>query len=158
MEKNIHKIYWTEKGKVKSFKCQTLNILIAGLSALRERQVAGEDISLIASATDSGEAFDTSPAKFSPPKPIVDRAAANALIAKLDKFPHIQAELDMFWGKKEGRDFLTSLTVSNRPNRAGFPFEAVIAIDDLIDLHDLEYPKFKPLPESAWDPVRPKSV
>ena len=158
MEKNIHKVYWTEKGEDKSFKCQTLNIMVAAMSALRDRQTAGEDISLIASTTGVGVAYGNDPVKFAPPLPIVDRAAANALIGKLDKFPHIQADLNMFWGKKEGRDYLTSLTVTTRPNRAGFPFDAVMAIDELIDLHDLEYPNLKPLPGSVWETVRPKSV
>jgi len=74
-----------------------------------------------------------------------------ALIERLEKFPHIQHKLRLYWGYKEGRDLLTSLTVTDRPDRQGFPFDAVMAIDALIDLHDSYYPKFKPLSGSVWE-------
>jgi hypothetical protein len=73
------------------------------------------------------------------------------LIERLEKFPHIQNKLRLHWGYKAGRELLTSLTYSDRPNRQGFPFDAVLAIDALVDLHDAYYPKFKPLLDPVWD-------
>ena len=71
------------------------------------------------------------------------------LIDKLEKFPHIQKKLWM-WGTTECRQYLASLTLSNRPNRRGFPFEITLLIDDLIELHDMEYPQFAPA-RTVWD-------
>ena len=72
----------------------------------------------------------------------------NHLLDKLKDYPHIQKKLWM-WGTRECRDFLTSLTTTNRPNRRGFPFEITLVIQDLCDLHDAEYPEFKP-PPTIW--------
>lgn len=72
------------------------------------------------------------------------------LISKLDKFPHIQYRIELFWGTKECRPYLKSLTVSDRPSRVGFPFEVGMAIYELIDLHDSEYPEYNPVSHSQW--------
>lgn len=47
------------------------------------------------------------------------------------------------WGTKECREYLTSLTVTDRRDRKGFPFDITLVIQDLSDLHDAEYPQFK---------------
>lgn len=73
----------------------------------------------------------------------VNTEAAN-LIEWLDKYPHIQKKLDLYWGYKECRDYLGSLTMSDRPNRQGFPLDTVMVIDELIDLHDSQFPTLKP--------------
>jgi hypothetical protein len=83
---------------------------------------------------------------------------ATVLIDRLGRFPHIQKKLNLYWGCKECRDFLGSLTMSDRPNRQGFPFDAVLAIDALIDLHDTEYLIFKPLLDPAWNDVQSRSI
>ncbi len=81
----------------------------------------------------------------------INQCKKTALIAQLDKFPHIQRKLYLYWGYKEGRDFLSSLTISDRPNRRGFPFDVVIVINELTDLHDIEYPILKPRSKYVWD-------
>lgn len=78
----------------------------------------------------------------------------NTLISKLDKFPHIQYRIKLFWGTKECRTYLKSLTVADRPGRAGFPFDAGMAIYDILELHDAEYPKFIPAIHTHWDDFR----
>lgn len=70
------------------------------------------------------------------------------LINKLDKFPHIQRKLWM-WGDRECRKYLESLAITDRPNRKGFPFEITLVIQTLTELHDEQYPQFKPI-ESIW--------
>lgn len=40
--------------------------------------------------------------------------------------------------------------MTTRPKRQGFPLDAIIAIDKLIDLHDLEYPRLKPTSGAMW--------
>lgn len=75
---------------------------------------------------------------------------AKKLIARLEKFPHIKSKVEFQWGSKECRLYLHSLTVADRPNRQGFPFEIVTTIYDLIQLHDEEFPKFIPN-QGIWD-------
>lgn len=72
------------------------------------------------------------------------------LIDSLSNFPHIQYKLRLYWGYKECRDYLASLPMTTRPKRQGFPLDAIIAIDKLIDLHDLEYPRLKPTSGAMW--------
>lgn len=79
----------------------------------------------------------------------IDKMKREELINKLAKFPHIQNKMWM-WGNIECRQYLTGLKLTDRPNRQGFPFEIALAIDDLIELHDLEYPQFVPA-ETIWD-------
>jgi hypothetical protein len=75
---------------------------------------------------------------------------AKKLIDKLDQFPHIKRRLEFQWGSKECRLYLHSLTIADRPNRRGFPFEIVTTIYDLLELHDDEFPKFIPK-LGVWD-------
>ena len=72
------------------------------------------------------------------------------LIDSLSNFPHIQYKLRLYWGYKECRDYLASLPMTTRLKRQGFPLDAIIAIDKLIDLHDLEYPRLKPTSGAMW--------
>ena len=74
----------------------------------------------------------------------------DALISKLDKFPHIQYRIELLWGSRDCRKYLKSLGVADRPNRKGFPFEAGMAIHSILELHDSEYPEFKPISISKW--------
>ena len=72
----------------------------------------------------------------------------NELIDKLNNFPHIQRKLWM-WGNRECRQYLESLALSDRPSRKGFPFEIALVIQELVELHDAQYPQFRP-PDSVW--------
>jgi len=71
------------------------------------------------------------------------------LAVQFDKFPHIKSKLEWMWGTKECRKYLLSLKISDRP-RNGFPFAILIAIDDLIELHDITYPQWRPI-DTVWD-------
>jgi len=72
------------------------------------------------------------------------------LAKMLGNFLHITNKLSVLWGSKECRTYLHSLTISDRPNRAGFPFDAIVAISSLIELHDKSFPEYLPKP-SVWD-------
>ena len=72
------------------------------------------------------------------------------LAMMLGKFLHIAEKLSILWGSKECRAYLHSLTLTDRPNRAGFPFDAIVAISSLTDLHDKLFPTFIPK-QSVWD-------
>lgn len=72
------------------------------------------------------------------------------LINKLKAYPHIVTKLTLWWGTKECRDYLVGLTTSDRIGRKGFPFETALVIQELIELHDKEYPKHTPS-QTIWD-------
>lgn len=75
-------------------------------------------------------------------------------IDELNAFPHVQEKLLLFWGEKEGREYLKELMFSYRGNNVvgqGFPLSATTVISRLYAMHDDEFPKFIPI-ESVWDP------
>lgn len=67
----------------------------------------------------------------------------------LDPYPHLKSRLQLYWGTKKCRDFLKNLLLIDG-KRQGFPFEVLMTIDRLIELHDKDYPQFKPK-KDLWD-------
>ena len=66
----------------------------------------------------------------------------------LASFPHVVSRVDATWGSQECRDYLVELLrQSDRINRQGFPAVAFRAIFDLLDLHDIRFPGFRPPPD-----------
>ena len=65
------------------------------------------------------------------------------LAAKLEAYPHILEKLKKVWGTEKAPDYLHNLKVMDRMNRQGFPFDVLVAIDELSHLHDGLFPKFK---------------
>jgi hypothetical protein len=67
------------------------------------------------------------------------------IIKKLETFPSICQKIEILWGTQTGRDYLDDLCIDDRCEvkpRQGFPFLALLAIEELLDLHDSLYPQF----------------
>ena len=75
------------------------------------------------------------------------------LFTKLDKYPHVQQRLTLYWGSFECRKYLQELLLPDRTDRQGFPYSDIHTITALLELHDEAFPKFKPnTPHwSYWD-------
>ena len=73
-----------------------------------------------------------------------------SLHSKLGSFPHIQRKLDLVWGTEFGRPYLFELLHPERIGRKGFPFDVLLAVQDLLELHDQTFPHFKPR-DATWD-------
>jgi hypothetical protein len=57
------------------------------------------------------------------------------------------------WGTPDCRNYLYSLTLEDLkrvPPRRGFPFAALGAVVELLELHDTFFPQFKPIFKS-WE-------
>lgn len=76
----------------------------------------------------------------------------NNLVNQLMGFPHIQARVRLLWGTVECKDYLHSLTVTDRVGRKGFPFEVMVAINELIYQHNDDFPNLSPN-KSVWDDI-----
>ena len=73
------------------------------------------------------------------------------LIDNLTFFPHVASKIRTFWGTERCREYLADIMrQSDRPNRQGFPPYVFRTLFDLYELHDIEYPEFRPRP-SPWD-------
>jgi len=77
------------------------------------------------------------------------------MLRGIRKFPHIATQVRMTWGSAECRAYLYRLTIDqpptpNRPKRQGFPFDALMVLIDLLQLHDEAYPMFAPITKQ-WE-------
>jgi hypothetical protein len=62
---------------------------------------------------------------------------------RMSAFPHLIEKLERQWGTPECRKLLAGLLVTDREGRQGFPFDVLLAIDEIIEKHDEEFPQFK---------------
>lgn len=71
------------------------------------------------------------------------------------KFPNIANKIRVFWGNPEFISLMFELQQdsSDRP-RAGFPFEVLMALQSLEQLHDFEFPNLKREIQSFWQTLR----
>jgi hypothetical protein len=72
------------------------------------------------------------------------------------KFPSIANKVRVFWGNPEFVSLMFGLqqdTSSDRP-RVGFPFEVLMALQSLEQLHDFEFPNLKREIQSFWQMLR----
>ena len=58
------------------------------------------------------------------------------LVITLENFPHIVERITHLWGTHELDNYLNSLLIVDRPNRAGFPLHVASAIHKLIVAND----------------------
>lgn len=65
-------------------------------------------------------------------------------------FPHVFQKVVDFWGTTQMRPYFDELIMSNRPNRLGFPPEAVTEIWALSKLYTTLHPEHEP-PASISD-------
>ena len=67
------------------------------------------------------------------------------IIQKLEKFPNLQNKIEILWGTQQCRDYIDDLCIDDRCEirpRQGFPFDVLLAIESLLELHDKLYPQF----------------
>jgi hypothetical protein len=76
------------------------------------------------------------------------------LLDKIKLFPHVAQRVDLYWGTDRCRQYLQDLLLADREGRQGFPFNVVLVVQDLIELHDQQFPKFAPR-SSVWTDVGP---
>jgi hypothetical protein len=71
------------------------------------------------------------------------------------KFPKIANKIRVFWGNPEFVSLMYELQQdrSDRP-RAGFPFDVLMALQNLEELHDHEFPHLKREIQSFWQTLR----
>lgn len=71
------------------------------------------------------------------------------------KFPNIANKIRVFWGNPEFVSLMFELQQdsSDRP-RAGFPFDVLMALQSLEQLHDVEFPHLKREIQSFWQTLR----
>lgn len=66
------------------------------------------------------------------------------LLMIVGAFPHVRSCIESQWGTKEGARYMNSLITMDRNDRAGFPFAIVMAISELLDIHNHKYEFVKP--------------
>jgi hypothetical protein len=72
------------------------------------------------------------------------------------KFPNIANKIRVFWGNPEFVSLILELqqdSSSDRP-RVGFPFDVLMALQSLEQLHDIEFPHLKRKIPSFWQTLR----
>ena len=65
-------------------------------------------------------------------------------------YPHVFLKVVELWGTADMRSYFDELIMSNRPNRMGFPAEAVTEIWALSKVYSMLHPEDEP-PETASD-------
>ena len=86
---------------------------------------------------------------------------AKTLISKLDQYPHVQNNIIEKWGTSLCRDYLrgliynTSGRVTDYMKASGFPLDTINVIHDILELHNVTFPKFNGKPPNGkyfrWD-------
>jgi len=71
-----------------------------------------------------------------------------------DAYPSVAEKLQALWGTEAFRDYAESLIQERtRVAREGFPGNVLLAISELISIHDIQFPGFAPIPDSFWSSV-----
>ena len=75
----------------------------------------------------------------------------NANLLKIHAaFPRVGKALELYWGEKEFQPYINKLLADNRDSRKGFPFEVMLAIMDLQQLHDIIFPELQIEDPDEW--------
>ena len=70
--------------------------------------------------------------------------ALGTTVSTLDVwFPHVSKNMVIRWGQPEFFDYCKTLVQTTRPNRQGFPFEALSEINTIMDVHNILFPELK---------------
>ncbi len=75
------------------------------------------------------------------------------LIAAISQYTNVKNKIEINWGTRFCREYLDDLCLDTRCDvvpRQGFQFESLLAIEDLLDLHDKTFPQFI-LRKDTWD-------
>jgi hypothetical protein len=79
----------------------------------------------------------------------------NSILLQLSAYPHVLSKLDLLWGTKDCRDYLTNLVMNDRDGRQpinakGFPLEIINLIICILEIHDELYPHFAVICNNVW--------
>lgn len=71
-----------------------------------------------------------------------------------DAFPAVAEKLLALWGTESFRGYADNLIQERtRVGRAGFPGNVLLAISELISIHDVQFPAFAPVQDSFWSSI-----
>lgn len=72
-------------------------------------------------------------------------------IAVNERFPHIGEKLRAYWGTEELPKYMDGLFQDTRDGqRRGFPFDTLMSLQSLADVHRRAYPEFEPKGDEIW--------
>lgn len=72
-------------------------------------------------------------------------------IAVNQAFPHIGEKLKLYWGGPDFAPYMRGLLQDTRDGqRRGFPFDALMNLQTLSDLHKRAFPELDPPSEEIW--------
>jgi hypothetical protein len=61
------------------------------------------------------------------------------LLLIVGAFPHVRSCIESQWGTREAAHYMNSLITMDRNDRSGFPFAVVMAISELLDIHNNKF-------------------
>ena len=64
-------------------------------------------------------------------------------------YPHVARNLVDFWGTSYFNAYIEQLSTTNRNDRAGFSFEALMEIQKVLEAHLDRFPHYKKI-ETVW--------
>lgn len=71
-----------------------------------------------------------------------------------DAYPAVAEKLQTLWGTESFRAYAEDLIHERiRVGRIGFPANVLLAISELISIHDIQFPAFAPAPDSFWSSI-----
>ncbi len=71
-----------------------------------------------------------------------------------DAYPAVADRLQELWGTEAFRSYAENLIQERtRVTRTGFPGNVLLAISELISIHDIQFPALAPVPDSFWSSI-----
>ncbi len=71
-----------------------------------------------------------------------------------DAYPAVAEKLLALWGTEAFRGYAENLIQERtRIARTGFPGNVLLAISELISIHDIQFPAFAPVQDSFWSSI-----
>jgi hypothetical protein len=64
-------------------------------------------------------------------------------------YPHVAQNLVDFWGTSFFNDYIEQLSTTNRNDRSGFTFSALMEIQKVAEAHSTRFPHYKKI-FTAW--------
>jgi hypothetical protein len=84
---------------------------------------------------------------------VVQHVNYELLVVK-DAYPAVAQRLEELWGTEDFRTYAENLIQERtRVARTGFPGNVVLAISELISIHDIQFPAFAPVQDSFWSSI-----
>lgn len=64
-------------------------------------------------------------------------------------YPHVAQNIVDFWGTSFFNEYIDQLATTNRNNRSGFSFEALMEIQKVLEAHTNKFPHYKRI-HTVW--------